>query len=191
MRVVQIFAEDVTVPKYAEVGPGAVWFLGKLSFDGRLSGRGRVGVVHAVKRPIFVARVAWIDVGGDAAAVVSDRGGIVRVQDLAGGGIVVVFGDECRVVLLDSVAFEARPIRIEIADLESIAVSDRRSQSVFERAGRAVNHLGGVGDVVDAVAIDIDDANLMAVVAGAAGRNVFPLLGDGSAVEVVGNEHLV
>ena len=172
------FAQQIGVPPKALGGPDVV------GVDLRA-----LGVVDAGLGGIhLVALVGGVEVEGDAAADVHDIGGIPFFDHLAGAGLVVGGGEEAGVVLLDDEVFETGAVRIDVGDMETIAVGDLGD--VEELGAVVVDDMADIDDLVLAVIVDVGDADLVSLGAVESLRGG-PALGELAVAVIEGGESAI
>ena len=182
--VIVAFCREIPVPPVAEYGVQVV------AGDKFVGG----AVVGSLETPDFESVVIGVDVTDvpacDVALACAGLVAVVGPDDLAGGGVVVVFEQVFRMVLLYSVAHHHLVALVECPYVPAVTVND--FGNLVTQASVAVQCVAHVQHFVLAVVIHIGDSNLVRFGSAAAfARIVLPLLRELSLLDAVGDGHAV
>lgn len=120
------------------------------------------GVVDALKGPHLHAGAPRVDVACQAAANIG-RVALVLSDEFASAGVVVVFMETTRAVLLHAVALQSRTAGVHLGDVETVTVDNALGTQQVAHGAVTVEHEADLADLVPAVTVHVDDAGVVSV----------------------------
>src|SRR4051812_49043870 len=110
------------------------------------------------------------------------------VDHRSGGSVVGVIQKTAAVVLLDTEAFQARAIRIEIADVKAVTVDHALLPERIKQSTVVIEDVAAVTDFVTTITVNIHDTNLVKVRRIRISTKPLPTLRKSRAIEIPGSD---